>query len=118
MTSMTAEIEAGPGLGRGRRWALLMTGVATGLAAAMFVVGALVQQWVAGEHGQFHTLFAGVFLVPALVLATRRPHGGPIATPVIVGFTILAATQLIEGVGGFGYGPGNDGRVNALCPGP
>jgi hypothetical protein len=97
------------------RWALVLVAVSAAAAAVMFVVGALVQGLVAGEHGQFHALFASVFVVPALVLAIRRPRGGTTSTPAITGLTIAAITQLIEGVGGFGYGPGNEARVNALA---
>lgn len=53
--------------------------------------------------------------MPALVLALRRPRGGPAATPLVVGLVIAGLTQLVEGVGGFGYGPGNEDRVNALA---
>jgi hypothetical protein len=98
----------------GARWALLLVAVPSVGAAAMFAVGAAVQAVVAGEHGQFHALFAAAFLAPALVLAIRRPRGGAAATPAIIGLTIAALSQLVEGVGGFGYGPGNVDRVNGL----
>ena len=98
----------------GARWALALVVIPAIAAAAMFLIGALVQAWVAGEHGQFHALFAAAFLAPALVLAIRRPKGGPASTPAIAGLTIAAITQLVEGVGGFGYGPGNVDRVNGL----
>lgn len=96
------------------RWALLAVGFTAVAAASMFAIGSLVQAVVAGEHGQFHALFAAVFLAPALIVAIRRPRGGPATTPVIIGLTVAAVTQLVEGVGGFGYGPGNVDRVNAL----
>lgn len=99
----------------GARWALWFIGGCTVAALAMFIVGTLVQSFVAGEHGQFHALFASVFLVPALVLAVRQPRGGPASTPVVIGLGIAAITQLVEGIGGFGYGPGNADRVNALA---
>jgi len=98
-----------------RRWALALITAVTVVAAGMFVVGALVRASVAGGHGQFHALFAAVFLLPALVLALRNPSGGPASTPVVVGFAITAITQLLEGVGGFGYDPENAVRVNALA---
>jgi hypothetical protein len=112
-----ASITASPanGSAAGRPWALLLVGVPAVAAGVMFVVGALVQAVVAGGHGQFHALFASVFLVPALVLAVRRPRGGSASGPAIIGLTIAALTQLVEGVGGFGYGPDNDGRVNVLA---
>ena len=99
----------------GARWALLLVAIPAAIAGSMFVIGAVVQSIVAGEHGQFHALFAAVFLVPALIVAILRPRGGSAATPFLVGFVIAASTQLLEGVGGFGYGPGNEGRVNALA---
>jgi uncharacterized membrane protein YhaH (DUF805 family) len=99
----------------GARWALLLVGVTAAGVALMFVVGELVKAVVAGGHGQFHALFAAVFLAPALALAIRRPRGGAASTPAIIGLTIAALSQLIEGVGGFGYGPDNDSRVNALA---
>lgn len=96
-------------------WALLLVGGTSTAALAMFVVGALVQQWVAGDHGQYHALFAAVFLAPALVLAIRRPRGGAASSAPIIGLTIGAVSQLVEGIGGFGYDPGNSDRVNALA---
>jgi hypothetical protein len=113
MTSITAR--PATGARTGGRWALVLVGAPTVGAVVMFVVGALVQQIVAGEHGQFHALFASVFLAPALLLAVRRPNGGAIVTPAIIGLTAAAISQLVEGVGGFGYGPGNEARVNALA---
>jgi hypothetical protein len=115
MTSMAMEVPARPGTGPRGRWLLIVAAVPTLAAVAMFSVGALVQQWVAGEHGQFHALFALAFLVPALVVAVRRPAGGSSATPVVIGFAIAALAQLVEGIGGFGYGPGNGDRVNVLA---
>jgi hypothetical protein len=89
---------------------------ATAIAAVvMLVVGQIAKPWVAGGHGQFHAIFALFFLVPALALSRRRRGVEPLSVPVALGFTILALTQLVEGVGGFGYGPGNDERVNALA---
>jgi len=99
----------------GGRWALWLVGAGVVAAAVIFGVGVLVRSIVAGEHGMYHALFASVFLAPALVLAIRRPRGGTASTPAIIGLTIAALSQLVEGVGGFGYGPDNDGRVNALA---
>lgn len=99
----------------GRRWALLVVAVPAAGAIAMLIVGGLVQSWIAGEHGQFHALFASAFLAPALVLASRGPRGGTASTPAILGLAIAALSQLVEGVGGFGYGPGNVDRVNGLA---
>jgi hypothetical protein len=112
---MASIVAVEPGLRPTGRWALALVAAMSFGAAAMFLVGTFVQQWVAGEHGQFHALFAAVFLGPALVLAVRNPRGGTASTPVIVGLTIAALTQLVEGIGGFGYGPGNVDRVNALA---
>lgn len=99
----------------GGRWALWLVSACVVAAAGMFAVGALVQSIVAGGHGQFHALFASVFLAPALILAIRRPRGGPASTPAIIGLSVAALSQLLEGLGGFGYGPDNDSRVNALA---
>ena len=115
MTSMAVEAHGPSRMDPRARWALLLVGATTTVAVGMFMVGALVQQWVAGAHGQFHALFASVFLVPAAILAVRRPGGGTASTPAILGLTLAALTQLVEGVGGFGYGPGNADRINALA---
>jgi hypothetical protein len=115
MASTTASKFGGQPTAAGARWALLVVGVSSAAAGAMFVIGALVQAVVAGEHGQYHALFAGVFLAPAIVLALRSPRGGPASTPVVIGLSVAAITQLVEGVGGFGYGPGNADRINALA---
>lgn len=112
MASMTAAQPISEPVGG--RWPLVLVVISAIVAAAMFVIGSLVQAVVAGEHGQFHALFASVFLAPALALAIRRPKGGAASTPAIFGLTVAAITQLVEGVGGFGYGPGNVDRVNAL----
>jgi len=113
MASITAP--ASTTIRTGGRWALWLVGAGVVAAAVIFGVGVLVRSIVAGEHGMYHALFASVFLAPALVLAIRRPRGGTASTPAIIGLTIAALSQLVEGVGGFGYGPDNDGRVNALA---
>lgn len=115
MTSLAVEAHGASAVTAGPRWPMLLVGVTTTAAVAMFIIGALVQEWIAGEHGQFHALFASVFLAPAAVLVVRRPRGGAASTPAIVGLSVAAITQLVEGVGGFGYGPGNVDRVNALA---
>ena len=61
------------------------------------------------------TVALAAAFAPAVVLALRRPAGGPASTPAIVGLTLAAIAQLVEGIGGFGYGPGNIDRVNALA---
>jgi hypothetical protein len=66
-------------------------------------------------HAQFHAMFALGVLMPACVLAWRaaRPNVASIAPTV--GMLSLGIAQLVESVGGLGYGPDNNGRVNGLA---
>jgi hypothetical protein len=66
-------------------------------------------------HAQFHAILALATLLPALAIAIRRSVQPTIAsTAPIVGLATFALAQLVESVGGLGYGPDNEGRVNGL----
>lgn len=84
-------------------------------ALVMLVVPALLALPLAVGHAQYHAILALVVLTPALVIALRRGERPTIAsTAPIIGLAALALTQLVESVGGLGYGPDNDVRVNGL----
>lgn len=84
-------------------------------ALAMLVVPAALALPFAVEHAQYHAILAIAVLLPALVIALRRDTQPTIAsTAPIVGLATLAVTQLVESVGGLGYGPDNDTRLNGL----
>ncbi len=84
-------------------------------ALVMLVVPAVLALPLAVGHAQFHAILALVVLAPTLVLALRRGDRPTIAsTAPIVGLAALAAAQLVESVGGLGYGPDNEWRANGL----
>ena len=84
-------------------------------ALVMLLVPAALALPLAVGHAQYHAIFAIVALLPALVIALRRGAQSTVASAApIVGLATLALTQLVESVGGLGYGPDNDGRVNGL----
>jgi hypothetical protein len=81
----------------------------------MLVVPVLLALPLAVGHAQYHAILAIAAAVPALVIALRRGAQPTIASAApIVGLATLAATQLVESVGGLGYAPDNDTRVNGL----
>lgn len=93
-------------------WLVLALGA---WAVVMLVVPALLALPLAVGHAQYHAILALGVLVPALVIALGRGDQPTIAsTAPIVGLATFALTQLVESIGGLGYGPDNDGRVNGL----
>ncbi|HEY8239320.1 MAG TPA: hypothetical protein VIF63_07775 [Candidatus Limnocylindrales bacterium] len=85
-------------------WAMVMLSVPAALALPLAI-----------GHAQYHAVLALVVLLPALVIALRKGERPTIAsTAPIAGLAIFAVTQLVESIGGLGYGPDNDGRVNGL----
>ena len=85
-------------------------------AVVMLVVPALLGLPLAVGHAQFHALFALVVLVPAAVIVLRGGDRPTLASTIpVAGLATLALAQLVESVGGLGYGPDNDGRVNGLA---
>jgi hypothetical protein len=84
-------------------------------AIVMLVVPAALALPLAVGHAQYNAILAIAVLLPALVIALRRGARPMTAsTAPIAGLAIFAVTQLVESVGGLGYGPDNDGRVNGL----
>ena len=104
-----------PAASIGRRWALYLAAVPAVAAFVMFVIGISVSSWLSGGHIQTHSIFAALMCGPALLIARVSPRGGPASTPAIIGLTIAAFTQLVEGVGASGYSAGNQNRVNVLA---
>jgi len=84
-------------------------------AVVMLTVPALLALPLAVGHAQFHAILAIAALLPALAIALRRGEHPSIASIApITGLALFAITQLVESIGGLGYGPDNDGRVNEL----
>jgi hypothetical protein len=84
-------------------------------AIVMLVVPAALALPLAVGHAQYHAILALAALLPAVLIAFRRGAQPTIAsTAPTVGLAVFAVTQLVESVGGLGYGPDNDGRVNGL----
>jgi hypothetical protein len=84
-------------------------------ALVMLVVPALLALPLAVGHAQYHAIVALLALLPALVIAVRRGARPTMASAApIVGFGAFAFTQLVESIGGLGYGPDNADRVNGL----
>src|SRR6185503_2348183 len=95
---------------RPREWLVATVVVA---ALVMLVVPAALGLPLAVEHAQFHALFALVLLVPAAVIAWRSRIAPTIAsTAPVLGFALFGVAQIVESLGGLGFGPDNDARVN------
>lgn len=93
------------------RW---LVGVGFAGAVALLFGSSLAGPGSATGHAQFHGLFALGALIPAglLVATAKRPTLASLA-PVLA-LWLLAATQLVEGVGALGYGADGYSRVNGL----
>jgi len=84
-------------------------------ALAMLVVPAALALPLAVGHAQYHAVMAISALLPALVIALRRGEQPTLASAApILGLSAFAFCQLVESIGGLGYGPDNDRRVNDL----
>jgi hypothetical protein len=95
----------------------LARGAIAALAAAaplLLVVPAVLALPLAIGHAQFHAIMALSVLVPAAVIAWRSRGLSTASAAPILGLLAFAAAQLVESVGGLGYGPDNDRRVNDL----
>jgi hypothetical protein len=92
-----------------------LLGVLLAWALVMLLVPTLLALPLAVGHAQLHAMSAVIVLAPALVIALRRGDRPTMAsTAPIVGLAVLAIAQLVESIGGLGYGPDNDQRVNDL----
>lgn len=60
-------------------------------------------------------MFALGALLPAIAIAWRSRRPSLASTAPFAGFVLFGLAQVIESLGGLGYGPGNDVRVNALA---
>jgi hypothetical protein len=81
-----------------------------GLLAASVLVGA----GSAAGHAQFHAILALAALLPAGILVARTDHPTVASRAPAIGLWLLAATQLIEGLGALGYGADGYTRANGL----
>ena len=105
---MLPRIRLGP-----REW---LVGIVVVAALAMLVVPAALRLPVAVGHAQFHALFALALLAPAAAIAWRSRIRPTIAsTAPILGFVLFGVAQIVEALGGLGFGPDNDSRVNELA---
>jgi hypothetical protein len=78
------------------------------------VVGGFVSGLVAGDHAQFHAATALVVALIGLAIVLRWPASGAASRLPALGLGALAAAWLVESLGGYGFGPDNDTRVNAF----
>jgi len=88
--------------------ALIVAAVLLAVAAGPIAVGDATTH--AREHGTVAAVTAAILAFVGLTI--RPPDSGPVLSvwrAVLVAFAFLAAVQLIEGVGGMGYGPSNEG---------
>ena len=95
----------------------LARGLVVALAMAallLLIVPAALAVPLAVGHAQFHAIMALSVLAPAAVIAWRSRGLTLASAAPILGFAGFAAAQLVESVGGLGYGPDNDRRVNDL----
>lgn len=83
--------------------------IAIGLLGAGMLVGA-----GGGDHAKFHAFLAFFALMPAGILAAQAARRTMAAWAPAVGLWLLAATQLVEGVGALGYGADGYSRANGL----
>ncbi|TAK02336.1 MAG: hypothetical protein EPO36_02360 [Chloroflexota bacterium] len=95
-------------------------GLARLLVAAILVclVQVILAQFLSGivaaGHATYHAVIAIAVLVPALGIALRWPHSGTATWAPALGLLALAAAQLVESLGAFGYAVDNDTRANGM----
>lgn len=92
-------------------WPLVAVGLVA--AAALLFGSSLIASGRDTGHAQFHALSALMALVPAALLVARARRPTLAALGPAIGLWLLAATQLVEGVGALGYGA-DGSRVNGL----
>jgi hypothetical protein len=112
---MEGTMTSAPRPTRTRGVLLVLVGIAAGWSLVMLIVPAALQLPLAVGHAQFHALFAAGVLLPAAVLAWRNRQPTLASIAPVSGLLMLAYAQMVDSVGGLGYGPDNDGRVNALA---
>lgn len=94
------------------RWVVIGGFVVAGL---IVVASAIGRGSVDSGHAQFHVAIALVMLASAAVLHRVRPAFGTGSRALILGLIAFGAAQLVEAVGGLGFGPDGYGRVNDLA---
>lgn len=88
--------------------ALLLAAAALALVAGPVAIGEATTH--AREHATVVAITAVIFALVGLLIRPR--HSSPIVRvwrAVLVAFAFLAVVQLVEGVGGMGYGESNEG---------
>jgi hypothetical protein len=114
---MDATQDRGPDTTRdrpARRTALFwLVAAALVTAIGLLVAGMLVGAG-GGDHAKFHAILGLLALMPAGILAAQRGRPTLASLAPTIGLWLLAATQLIEGVGALGYGADGYTRVNGL----
>ncbi|HYK95703.1 MAG TPA: hypothetical protein VE011_07570 [Candidatus Dormibacteraeota bacterium] len=94
---------------------LILLGGVAAWAVVLLSVPALLALPLAVGHAQLHAAGALAVLAPALAIAWRQGERHTLASAApLGGLTALALAQLVESVGGLGYGPDNEQRVNGL----
>jgi hypothetical protein len=90
--------------------------VALGLAAAvgLLLASLFLAAGSAAGHAQLHAITGLAALVPAGTLVARVDRPTMASRAPAIGLWLLAATQMIEGLGALGYGADGYTRANGL----
>ena len=99
---------------RRSRW-VWPIGALVAAALLLLVVPAAAALPLAVGHAQYHAIMALAVLAPAFLIAWRRRAPSLATTAALLGFGAFGIAQVVESVGGLGYGPDNDSRVNGLA---
>jgi hypothetical protein len=92
-----------------------LVGAGVALAALLLAVADLLADGGASSHARSHAAIALGVLIAAGAILWVRPVGGPAGRALVIAFMLVAAGQLIEGVGALGYAADNDTRHSDLA---
>jgi hypothetical protein len=98
-----------------RSWMLPVVAVGLALAVGQVLLAGLFSAGEATGHARYHAIFAFVVLAIAGSIVARWPAAGLASRAPALGFVALAAAQLVESIGAYGYDAANDARINGLA---